>query len=588
VFAPADEPAGYWEELQKKKPERLVDLSKIRSKEDWIAAGERAFAEVDSFWTRTDDPSLIAQARNARNFEGVLKWPDGTVGQARWVVTEQGVMLSRSECRSCHRLTDDPDGKPGILAGPPIGRLPAGVQRLEPAGMGHPPALVRSIPRLFVGDTVPIAMWRMFTVPWAPDERVERLRTIDAQQLSLQETQRLIQIGAGIGVFPRPNGSPYYGAKVPDLRLLRYSRYIDATGTHRLRGPEDVARYAALITGADRMDFGSHRLLTDEQLRVRFRYAKVHCKFATHRLYKQVVEDHLEPALGKKKLDEITRADIRVLIASKIDEKLSKATVRNIMAPLRQMLGHAVEEGLILSNPASKLGRFSKETSARANSKKIIPYSAEEVQALLLKAERRSFDLYMFLLTAVLTGMRLGELLGLQWGDLDEISKCIHVKRAVTRRRIESPKNHLQRRIDASDTLLRNLQELRRRRKEEWLAKKKPVPEWVFCNDDGNFMNEYNFRTRKFYPLFKKAKGEEKPPELRQIRLHDLRHSYASLMLQQGESVTYVKEQMGHHSIQVTVDLYGHLIPGANRAAANRLEAHILSTSQSVALAAHA
>jgi len=80
-------------------------------------------------------------------------------------------------------------------------------------------------------------------------------------------------------------------------------------------------------------------------------------------------------------------------------------------------------------------------------------------------------------------------------------------------------------------------------------------------------MNEYNFRTRKFYPLFKKTETGDKSLELRQIRLHDLRHTYASLMLQNGESVTYVKEQMGHHSIQVTVDLYGHLIPGANRAA---------------------
>jgi integrase len=113
------------------------------------------------------------------------------------------------------------------------------------------------------------------------------------------------------------------------------------------------------------------------------------------------------------------------------------------------------------------------------------------------------------------------------------------------------------------------------------------MPEWVFCSEDGSFMNEYNFRTRKFYPLFKKKEGEDKALELRQIRLHDLRHSYASLILQQGESVTYVKEQMGHHSIQVTVDLYWHLIPGANRAAANRLEAHILPTSQ-VAAAAHA
>jgi len=144
----------------------------------------------------------------------------------------------------------------------------------------------------------------------------------------------------------------------------------------------------------------------------------------------------------------------------------------------------------------------------------------------------------------------------------------------------ESPKNHLQRRIDVPDELLCKLQELHRRRKEEWLQKGEKMPEWVFCSDDGNFMNEYNFRTRKFYPLFKKAKGEEKPLELRQIRLHDLRHSYASLMLQHGESVTYVKEQMGHHSIPVTGRPLRASDSRANRAAANRLEAHIMPTKQ--------
>ena len=271
VYPPDSEPSGYWEELNKKKPEPLVDVSKIRTTEDWMAAGERAFSELDSFWTRTNDPSLIAQARNPRNFDGVLKWPDGTVGESRWVVTEQGVMLSRRECGNCHRLTVD-------SAGIPTSRLtaraerPAGV-RLEPVGMGEPVVLTRAVPRFFSGDTLPVAMWRMFTVPWAPDERVERLKTINPQELSTQEMQRLTQLGAGIGVFPRPNGSRYYAAKAPDLRVLRYGRYIDATGTHRLRGPEDVARYAALITGADRMDFGSHRILTDEQRRVRFRYA---------------------------------------------------------------------------------------------------------------------------------------------------------------------------------------------------------------------------------------------------------------------------------------------------------------------------
>ena len=57
------------------------------------------------------------------------------------------------------------------------------------------------------------------------------------------------------------------------------------------------------------------------------------------------------------------------------------------------------------------------------------------------------------------------------------------------------------------------------------------------------------------------------------IRLHDLRHTYASLLIQQGESLAYVQQQLGHSSIQVTVDVYGHLIPGANRAAVDRLDA---------------
>ena len=56
------------------------------------------------------------------------------------------------------------------------------------------------------------------------------------------------------------------------------------------------------------------------------------------------------------------------------------------------------------------------------------------------------------------------------------------------------------------------------------------------------------------------------------MRIHDLRHTYASLLIQQGESLVYIKEQLGHHSIQVTVDTYGHLVPGGNKAAVDRLD----------------
>ena len=91
------------------------------------------------------------------------------------------------------------------------------------------------------------------------------------------------------------------------------------------------------------------------------------------------------------------------------------------------------------------------------------------------------------------------------------------------------------------------------------------VPDWVFCTESGGAFDGDNLRHRVFYKLLEKA-------ELRRVRLHDLRHTFASLLLQNGESPVYVKEQMGYSSIQVTVDIYGHLIPGANRQAVDRLD----------------
>jgi hypothetical protein len=264
VYPPDREPPGYWEELQKKKPEPLVDVSKVRSTADWIAAGERAFREVDNFWSRTDDPALIAQARDPKTFDGVFKLPDGTAFGPRWIVTAEGVKLSSPACSACH-FTVRTDGSVAFAG--PRGPRPPGSPPLIPRGLG---VIASGAPlamqRFYVGDSVPRAAWRTWTVPWAVDERIESLRDVEASALQ--------GLAAGDpGVFNRPHGSPYYATKIPDLQILHYSRYLDATGTHRLRGPEDAARYAAFITGADPMDFGPHRILTDAQRRVRFRYA---------------------------------------------------------------------------------------------------------------------------------------------------------------------------------------------------------------------------------------------------------------------------------------------------------------------------
>src|SRR5207237_9074858 len=81
--------------------------------------------------------------------------------------------------------------------------------------------------------------------------------------------------------------------------------------------------------------------------------------------------------------------------------------------------------------------------------------------------------------------------------------------------------------------------------------------DWVFPSPEGSILDPDNLYHRYFRPVVTKA-------GLRKIRLHDLRHTFGSLLIQNGASIVYVKEQMGHSSIQVTADTYGHLIPGAN------------------------
>jgi len=87
----------------------------------------------------------------------------------------------------------------------------------------------------------------------------------------------------------------------------------------------------------------------------------------------------------------------------------------------------------------------------------------------------------------------------------------------------------------------------------------------VFPSAAGTLIKPSNFRDRTWAKVLTKA-------GLRQIRIHNLRHTFASLLIQHGESLAYVKEQMGHHSITITVDVYGHLVPGGNKAAVDRLD----------------
>jgi len=138
---------------------------------------------------------------------------------------------------------------------------------------------------------------------------------------------------------------------------------------------------------------------------------------------------------------------------------------------------------------------------------------------------------------------------------------------SVPRREHTTTKSKKSRRVDLSRELRKELIERRDKRLLEAFLKGKTdiSDELVFRSPEGAIIDPDNLYHRLFLPVLAKA-------GIRKIRLHDLRHTFGSLLIQSGASIVYVKEQMGHSSIQVTVDTYGHLIPGANVSFVDKLD----------------
>ena len=300
-------------------------------------------------------------------------------------------------------------------------------------------------------------------------------------------------------------------------------------------------------------------------------YARMECKTSTADGYEGVLDQYLRPRFGKKLLEEIRRDDIKALINQLISKELSRNTIRNALCVIRGLFNYAIEDRLIESNPAARLGRFTR--LAKTSETKGVALTAKEVQQFLRAAQEICPNYHPLLLTAVRTGLRRGELVALQWGDVQlggddsNSDRFILVQHNYVRREHTTTKSKKSRRVDLSRELRRVLVEFRDKRLlEAYLKGKADISdELVFQTPQATILDPDNLYHRIFLPVLAKA-------GIRKIRLHDLRHTFRSLLLQNGASIVYVKEQMGHSSIQVTVDIYGHLIPGANLSFVDRLD----------------
>jgi integrase len=291
-------------------------------------------------------------------------------------------------------------------------------------------------------------------------------------------------------------------------------------------------------------------------------YAEAHCKPSTASGYRIVLEHHIIPVLGSRRLHDVSRADIKRLIADWVVQGKKKRTIHNILTPLKEAYQHAIDDGVVTANPVSSMGRSLR--SGESTDSHIDPLTAEEVRIVLHQAQQTTPLFYPLFLCAVRTGMRQGELLGLQWGDLDFRGQFIEVRRAIVRRQVTTTKTHKIRRVDMSPQLAQVLKTLKETRTLEAAINENELIQWIFIGPAHRRMG--NELVRKAFQACLTAAG------LRHVRFHDLRHTFASLLIQQGANPKYIQQQLGHGSISITLDIYSHLFHGDHRHHVDQLD----------------
>jgi len=288
----------------------------------------------------------------------------------------------------------------------------------------------------------------------------------------------------------------------------------------------------------------------------------------SNKTYRGYIDNHIKPSIGKIPLSKLSSLDLQKLykkllsdgrverIESKKQPKgLSAKTVRNINQVISSAMAFAINQKLIATNPTDGCALPKLEHREM----KTIP--AEQLASFLHEAKESGvFELYYIELA---TGLRRGELLGLKWEDIDLKQGIIHVRRQIARidgEIVEAPlktKNSY-RSVSIGQDAIEILREQRR----------KTNSEYVFPSPTGGPMSPDSV-LKMLHRVLKRA-------GLPQIRFHDMRHTFATMALQNGVDIKTVSGMLGHYSAGFTLDTYAHVTTAAQRQAANTM-ANILS-----------
>ncbi len=295
-------------------------------------------------------------------------------------------------------------------------------------------------------------------------------------------------------------------------------------------------------------------------------HKKPNIRETTWEVYEGHVRNHFHD-LNDLKISQIQTATVEKFIRSKQDQKMNLLTLRKILVSLGQVFNYAVRHRYIEYNPLREAERpRSQGREGESEQDKILMLTPDQINALLDKTEDQKYKMLFKL--AIFSGARQGELLGLKWGDVDWKTNQIHIKRTFNNGRFFVTKTkESNRRIDIGPKVMTELKKWK-------LACPKSELDLVFPNGENNPIDHHNMVYRYFLPTLKEA-------NLPRIRFHDLRHTYASLLIEQGENVKYVQSQLGHSSPTVTLNVYTHLMKPTNPEAVSKLEDTVLGENGS-------